>query len=105
MRKIPCQIGRWSDVGRMSRAIESIMSGAGLRQTLKGTLRGHPGCVHWHFAKDGETGTLEVTVWPAERRVWMSVQARRSADWIDRCLPRLQLALERELDKVTADSA
>src|SRR5258705_8430481 len=101
MKEIPCQIGRWSDVGRMSRAIESVMSDAGLQQTLKGTLRGYPGCVHWHFARDGATGTLEVTLWPAERRVWLSVQARRGADWIDESLPRLRLPLEHELNKGT----
>lgn len=104
MKVIPCQIGRWSDVARMSRAIESVMSDAGLRQTLKGTLRGYPDCVHWHFAKDGTTGTLEVTVWPAERRMWLSVQARRGAEWIDESLPHLRLVLERELGKVTADA-
>jgi hypothetical protein len=104
MKEIPCQIERWSDVGQMSRTIESVISGAGLRQTLKGTLRGYPGCVHWHFAKNGATGTLEVTLWPAQRRAWFSVQARRGADWIDESLPRLRLALERELNKVTADS-
>jgi hypothetical protein len=104
MKEIPCQIERWGGVGRMSRAIESVMSGAGLRQTLKGTLRGYPGCVHWHFAKAGATGTLEVTLWPAQRRVWLSVQVRRGAEWIEESLPRLQLALEHELGKVTSHS-
>jgi hypothetical protein len=101
MKEIPCQIETWGDVDRMSRAVESVMSSAGLRQMLKGTLRSYPGCVHWHFGKDGATGTLEVTVWPAQRRVWMSVQARRSAGWIENCISQLRVALERELGELS----
>ncbi len=101
MKEIPCQIETWGDVERMSRAVESVMSSAGLRQTLKGTLRSYSGCVHWHFGKDGATGTLEVTVWPAQRRLWMSVQSRRGASWIDDAISQLQVALERELNEIS----
>ena len=101
MKQIPCQIKTWDNVERMCRAVESVMSRAGLRRNLKGTLRSYPGCVHWHFGKDGATGTLEITVWPAQRRMWMSVQARRGASWIDNSISQLRVALERELGETT----
>ena len=101
MKEIPVQSGMWHDGERMGRVIETVMLNGGLRQTLKGALRRYPGCVHWHFGKDGATGTLEVTMWPAGRRVWMSVQSRRGAVWIDDCLSPLRIALERGLGAMT----
>jgi hypothetical protein len=72
---------RW-DTDLFSHAIERTLLDCGLRSTLKGTLRAFPGCVHWHFKKGRASGTLELTMWPAEKRIWFSVQRGRRAAWI-----------------------
>ena len=77
--------------------IEAVFAAHGFSQTLKGTLRGFPGCTHWHFKNGREAGTLEVTAWPSEQRLWLSVQYRRRAKWIDQTLPTLKRELERTL--------
>ncbi len=45
-------------------------------------LRTFPGSLHWHLRRSGISGTLELTVWPAQRRIWMSRRANRDAPWI-----------------------
>ena len=40
-----------------------------------------------------ERGTLEVTLWPARRRLWMSVHANRGAEWVEGALRHLADAL------------
>jgi hypothetical protein len=73
--------------------IERCCAAAGLRVTMKGTVAAHPGSVHWHLKRGEERGTLEVTLWPARRRLWLSVHANRGGDWIDEALSRLKKAL------------
>jgi hypothetical protein len=67
--------------------VERCCLAAGLRVSLKATLAKYPGCVHWHFKRGDEPGTLEITVWPTGRRAWCSVQSGRRAAWIDRIMP------------------
>jgi hypothetical protein len=69
--------------------VDQCCLAAGLRVTLKATLAKHPGCVHWHFKRGDEPGTLEITVWPAGRRAWCSVQSGRRAVWIDEMMPTI----------------
>jgi hypothetical protein len=55
--------------------IEEAAAHYGLQMRMKGTLRTYPGCLHWHFQKPGERGTLEGTIWPAGKRA--GSQSRR----------------------------
>ncbi|MFY9235285.1 MAG: hypothetical protein WAO58_12610 [Fimbriimonadaceae bacterium] len=68
--------------GDVSGQIESLAALAGLRIRLRGTLAAHLGCVHWHFGKPPEKGTLEVTWWPSQSRLWLKVHPMRDAVWI-----------------------
>lgn len=77
--------------------VEALAASQGLHIRLRGTLRSYPGSLHWHLARPGERGTLEVTCWPARNRLWLSVQSGRRAAWIEQTLPLLQTALERAL--------
>ena len=77
--------------------VEAVMARAGLRQTLRGRQASYPGSVHWHYHRGRERGTLELTFWPAQRRLWLKVGARRGAAWIDELLPRIQADLEQAL--------
>jgi len=49
--------------------VETACAAEGLRQTLKGPLAKYPGSVHWHFKKGKQRGTLEITLWKAQRRL------------------------------------
>ncbi|HEX3356749.1 MAG TPA: hypothetical protein VHS31_07255 [Tepidisphaeraceae bacterium] len=97
MRQWEIHIGRAWDAEEIGRAIESIAESHELTISLKGSLRAHRGCVHWHFKKAKQSGTIEVTMWPQERRVWLSVQSGRAADWIENDIETMMHDLERAL--------
>ena len=66
----------------------------GLHVAMKGTLASYPGCVHWHYKKQREKGTLELTLLPGGRRIWASVHSGRKASWIETLLPRVRRDVE-----------
>ena len=80
-------------------AFDEMIAQSGLTVTLRDSLRAFPGCVHWHLKKGREAGTLELTLWPSERRAWFSVHRGRTAPWIDAELERLGNALQQRLGK------
>jgi hypothetical protein len=77
--------------------IEKTCLGCGLRISTRATLSSYPGCIHWHVKRGIQSGTLELTLWEAKRRVWASVQDGRRAAWIDEALPQLKNAVETAL--------
>ncbi len=77
----------------IEQAVARTCADAGLRHTLKATLASYPGSVHWHFAHPSERGTLELTWWPARRRLWFKVSAGRARPWIAPLIPQLQQTL------------
>jgi len=79
------------------RAVERVAKEQALTQTLKGTLLKYPGCVHWHYKKDKETGTLEITWWPQQKRLWIKVALNRQNPWIEGVIPHLKQSLEANL--------
>ena len=87
------------ELKRAERAVERLCRSHGLSVGLKGSLSQYPGSIHWHFKKEKEKGTLELTLYPAEARLWSKVQAGRKASWIDEMLPGLKNDIEAELVK------
>lgn len=79
--------------GRIEQAIEDAIATSGLWISLRGTLKKHPGCLHWHVRNARESGTLELTFWPAEERAWFTVQNGRTADWIEDGMRRIRQAI------------
>jgi len=79
--------------GRIEQAIEDAIAASGLRISLRGTLKKYTGCVHWHVRNGRESGTLELTFWPAEQRAWFTVQNGRTADWIEEGMHRIRRAI------------
>lgn len=79
---------------KLIQQVEQAFSQYDLTCTLKGTLASYPGCVHWHFKKGREAGTLELTWWEAERRLWFKVGDHRTAPWIEKAIPYLKKQLE-----------
>jgi len=82
---------------RLATLIEEAATRYGLRIHMKGTLRTYPGSQHWHLHKPGERGTLEVTLWSARKRLWLSVQAGRRANWITELLAQFKAWLEEQM--------
>ncbi len=81
-------------VANMVTNIEACCSAISLTQTLRGTLGKYPGCTHWHYKSGKAKGTLEITVWPNQRRLWFVVHENRKADWIDAAASQLKAAIE-----------
>jgi hypothetical protein len=61
--------------------IERAVADAGLLASRL-ELRGYPGATHWHIKRPGAKGTLELTYWPGQGRLWFAVHANRRAEWI-----------------------
>jgi hypothetical protein len=79
------------------RAVQRAIENSRLRIVLLTTLKRYPGSIHWHLKDGRQPGTLELTWWPKRRRLWFSVQKRRSAEWIDSAAAELQLAIRNNL--------
>jgi hypothetical protein len=97
MLDFPIAIHDSMDFRRAGSAVEKCCRRLGLVQGMKTTLAKHPGSTHWHYKQAKQSGTLEITIWPSKRRVWMTVQDGRKADWIREILPILTEELERAL--------
>jgi hypothetical protein len=87
------------DVRRVERTVERLCRTRGLLMALKGSLSQYPGSIHWHFKKERQKGTLELTLYPAKSRLWSKVQAGRKALWIYETLPELKNGIETALAK------
>jgi hypothetical protein len=83
------------DANRMPPLIEQACAREDLIAATRGTLGTYPGCVHWHFKRAGEKGTLEVTWWPKNRKLWFKVADGREGPWIRTAMERLRDQLER----------
>jgi hypothetical protein len=102
MQEVEFTIPRRCDLANAARLIEEVCSGLGLNLAMKGTLATYPGCVHWHYKKQKEKGTLELTLLPSDKRIWASVHTGRRAPWIEILLPRVQRAVELALRRTVA---
>jgi hypothetical protein len=83
------------DGNSIDTVIESAIAHLNLRVTLRGSLKKFPGCVHWHVKNGRETGTLEITLWPAKRRAWFTVQGGRRGAWIEEKMALLKKSIQR----------
>jgi hypothetical protein len=70
MKEIEMAIPATADVSIMVSLLEAQCAAEGLQLMLKGTLAKYPGCIHWHFKRGSERGTLEITWW-AKKRAWV----------------------------------
>jgi hypothetical protein len=75
-------------------AIDKVILDLGLVVSMRGALKSFPGSTHWHVKRGRERGTLEATWWPQRRKLWIKVQARRTAPWIDEIAPRFKKEVE-----------
>ena len=97
MREIEFAVPRNADLTQAIKLIEKICAQHELILAMKGSLAAYPRCIHWHYKREKQKGTLELTVLARDRRVWAKVQDGRKAPWIEEELPALQWAIERAL--------
>ncbi len=90
---IPLQM----DLSQAEQIIEQCCIVEGLSVSLKVSLAKYPGCIHWHLKREGQRGTLEITLWVSARRIWFSIHTGRTGDWIEETVTRLKEDLERDL--------
>ena len=82
-----------ADLTAANPRIEVACHAAGLVITLRGTLAAYPGCSHWHLCRAGQSGTLELTLWPAGPRLWCKVADNRAAAWMPATITDLSAAI------------
>jgi hypothetical protein len=97
MNRIDIDVPPDADLTDLDLAIEAAADASGLRVALRGGLAQYPGAVHWHFKRGEEPGTLELTWWPREMRLWMSVHDNRDAPWIEASIDALKSVLDARL--------
>ena len=93
MFELEVSLPQQTDLTRVPATVEAVCAAEGLRRALKATLAKYPGSVHWHYRRDRERGTLEITLWPEQSRLWFKVSRGRAGVWIEELLPRLSEAL------------
>ena len=77
--------------------VDGTILDLGLIVTMRGSLKSFPGSTHWHLKRGRGRGTLELTWWPVRRRLWIKVQAGRTAPWIDEVSPQIKRKIESRL--------
>jgi hypothetical protein len=77
--------------------VEQVCVSNELTCGLKGTLVSYPGSIHWHFKRGTQKGTLEMTWWESEHRLWFKVATRRTSEWIVESIPELKEQIEKLL--------
>src|SRR6185369_6962228 len=83
MRDFPIDSQADADLRKVEAKVERCCGDLGLVQAMKDTLAKYPGCIHWHYKKKGVSGTLEVTLWPYKRQLWLTIQEGRRAESIE----------------------
>lgn len=86
-----------ADLRRVEGLVQRVCRTRGLDMKVKSSLVSYPGSTHWHFSKGIERGTLEVTFWKRERRLWLSVHANRTGAWTTEEIGKVKSALEAQL--------
>ncbi len=102
MQSLEVRIPAGYNIERVNRIIELLCAEEGLDRKLKSTLKGYPGSTHWHFKKGNEAGTLEVTLWPSNSKIWFSIHDNRKGSWTKTSSSKLAAATRKALNNNTS---
>jgi hypothetical protein len=64
MLEVEFSVPRKCDLKAAERLIEGVCTRRGLQIAMKGSQSKFPGCIHWHFKREKQKGTLELTLFP-----------------------------------------
>jgi len=95
--EVKVRIPRGADLSGADRLVESCCAEEGLVMTVKTSLRMRDDNVHWHFKKNAERGTLEITLLRAERGISFYVHDNRKGPWTAAAILKLKPAIEKGL--------
>jgi hypothetical protein len=95
MIEVELQIPDRIETEAVIRVIEQVCASNELTCSLKGTLISYPGSVHWHFKRGRQNGTLEMTWWESEHRLWFKVAYGRADEWMLESIPQLKEQIEK----------
>ncbi len=93
------------DYSVVEQAIDQTIPAVGLTTTLRDSLKKYPGCIHWHVKYSRRPGTLELTLWPQQRKAWFSVQSGRTAPWIEGKMQSVHEAIQQRLQTPNTKNA
>jgi hypothetical protein len=102
MKQIEFTVPAGCDLASAEKMIERLCEQRGLQCAKKGRVSAHPGSIHWHYKRPKQSGTLELTLWPREQRLWAAVHENRRADWVDPELISLRGEIEAALKSTPA---
>lgn len=75
-------------------AVHAVLEELDLDMLAAGwSLATYPGSQHWHIKQGKRPGMLEVTHWPQEGRLWVSVHENRDGGWAMKSCPAFANAL------------
>ena len=94
MIEVELQIPADANGDSVVKVVEQVCASNNLICVLNGTLASYPGCIHWHYRQGKQKGTLEITWWKDENRLWFKVAKGRTGDWIAEALPKLKEQIE-----------
>ena len=80
MLEVELQIPDSAESEAVLRIVEQVCASNELTCSLKGTLVSYPGSIHWHFKQGKQKGTLEITWWESEQRLWFKVASGRTSE-------------------------
>src|SRR5687767_346735 len=87
----------WS--GDAAAAVAEESARMGLTISNDGKLSSYPASRHWHLKNGRRAGTLEITLWPARNRLWVTYHANRVGDgWVPESALLLAQALATSLN-------
>lgn len=75
-------------------AVAAAAEAMGMLVSAESSLAKHRNSLHWHLKRQGCSGTLEVTLTEAPRRLWASYHSDRlGGGWVQEAAPQLAAAL------------
>jgi hypothetical protein len=99
--EVELQISKSIKTDSLAQVVERVCVHNGLTSTLKGTLAKYSGSVHWHFKKDKQKGTLEITWWESKHRLWFKVAENRTGPWMEESIPILKEQIEKSTNTMS----
>ena len=97
MLEVELQIPDSVESEAVLRIVEQVCASKELTCSLKATLVSYAGSIHWHFRRGKQRGTLEITGWESEQRLWFKVASGRTSEWILKSIPQLKEQIEKLL--------
>lgn len=99
---LPVEVPEGMTREHMMLLVEKAAQAVGLYVSHIGSYsrRKYPNSVHWHFKRERkEVGLIDATFWDVKSLFWLMIR-NSEPDWVHAMAPRLQDALQQEIQKL-----